>query len=186
MAIQPKRHRFTTTDYYRMGEAGVFGHDARVELIDGEIIDMSPIGPRHSDGVDRFNELFVTRFAGVARVRIQNPIHLSEHNDPQPDVVLARRRAGGYGARHPEPGDVLLVVEVADSSIEFDRQVKAGMYARAGIPELWIWDLGRELILVHCDPTPDGYATIRVARRCESLSPLAVPDVVLPVSDLLG
>ena len=127
---QPTRHRFTVAEYYRMAEAGIFDEDSRVELIDGDIVDMPPIGPSHSEGVDRLAETLITRLTGVARVRIQNPVHLREHNEPEPDIVLARRRQGGYAHGHPTPEDILLIVEVADSSPEYDRQTKGPMYAR--------------------------------------------------------
>lgn len=186
MAVQPTRHRFTVEDYYRMAEAGIFDEDSRVELIDGEIIDMPPIGPRHSDGVDRLAEMFITRLAGVARVRIQNPVHLDEHNDPEPDIALVRRRAGGYASGHPTPADIALVIEVADSSAEYDRQTKGPMYARAGIADYWILDVGRDHILVHREPTESGYATTRIYRRGEQVRPLAFPDLAFSVDDILG
>ncbi len=185
-AVQPTRHRFTVAEYYRMAEAGIFNEDSRVELIDGEIVDMPPIGPSHSDGVDRLAELFITRLAGAARVRVQNPVHLREHNEPEPDLVLACRRAGGYAGGHPTPEDILLIVEVADSSIEYDRQTKGPMYARAGIADYWILDLARDRLLVHREPTEDGYAATRVYRRGEQVSPLAFPDLALAVDDILG
>ncbi len=186
MAIQPMRHRFTVAEYYRMAEAGLLAEDSRVQLIDGEIIDMPPIGPRHSDGVDRLAEVFFSRLGGVARVRVQNPIHLDEHNEPEPDLVLARRRQGGYASGHPTPEDVLLVIEVADTSAEYDRQTKALMYSRAGILDYWIVDLGRDHVLVLRDPTEAGYATTRVYRRGEQLRPLAFPDLAVRIDDILG
>ena len=192
MAIQqpvitePKRHRFTVVDYYRMADAGIFHEDSRVELIDGEIIDMVPIGPRHSDGVNRLTERFILDLRGAVYVSSQNPIRLDEHNEPEPDLVLARRRERGYAHGHPTPEDVHLVVEVADSSASYDRQTKASLYARFGIPDYWIMDVGREHVLVHRDPTPGGYATTRVYLRGEQLSPLAFPDLTLSIDEILG
>ena len=185
-AIEPTRHRFTVADYYRMAEAGIFHEDSHVELVDGEIIDMVPIGPRHSDGVDRLAETFITHLAGAVRVRVQNPVRLDEHNEPEPDLVLARRRDGGYATGHPMTEDVLLIIEVADSSAEYDRQTKAFLYARFGIPDYWIMDVGRDHVLVLRDPTETGYATTRVYRRGEQLSPLAFPNLVIRVDDILG
>src|SRR3712207_333766 len=145
--VQPTRHRFTVAEYYRMAEAGIFNEDSRVELIDGEIVDMPPIGPSHSDGVNRLAERFIIGLAGAAYVSIQNPVDLPGRNQPEPDIALARRRVGGYRGGHPTPEDVLLIVEVADSSIEYDRQTKGPMYARAGIADYWILDLGRDHLL---------------------------------------
>ena len=186
MAIQPTRHYFTVADYYRMAEAGIFHEDSHVELIDGEIIDMVPIGPRHSRGVNRLAERFIVNLQGAAYVSVQNPIRLDEHNEPEPDLVVARRRANDYADGHPTPEDVLLVVEVADSSASYDRQTKAFLYARFGIPDYWIMDVGRDHVLVLRDPTETGYATPRVYRRGESISPLALPDLALAVNEILG
>jgi Uma2 family endonuclease len=186
MAIQPRPYRFTTADYHRMAEAGILHEDSPVELIEGEIIQMSPIGDKHASGVDRAAELFFDKLRHRAIVRVQNPIHLSEYAEPQPDLALLHRRSDYYAAGHPGPGDVLLVVEVADSSIDYDRQTKAPLYARHGIPELWILDLTRDHLAVYREPSRDGYATTRVFRRGESISPLAFPDVQIAVDDILG
>ncbi len=186
MAIEPTRHSFTVADYYRMAEAGIFHEDSRVELIDGEIIDMVPIGPRHSRGVNRLAERLILRLQGTAYVSIQNPVRLDEHNEPEPDLVVARRRADDYAGGHPSREDILLVVEVADSSANYDRQTKAPMYAAAGIPDYWIVDLGHDHVLVLRDPTPTGYATTRVYRRGEQLRPLAFPDLAVRIDDILG
>ena len=192
MAIQqpviaePKRHRFTVADFYRMAEVGIFHEDSRVELIDGEIIDMVPIGPRHVRGVNHLTQSLVIGIDGRAIVSIQNPIRISEHNEPQPDATLLRHRDDDYSTGLAAPEDVLLVVEVADSSVEYDRQTKARLYANAGIPDYWIHDVGRDHLLVHRDPTDAGYATTRVYRRGERISPLAFPDLVIRVDDILG
>ena len=186
MALHPTRHRFTTEDYHRIAEAGVLGEDDRVELIDGEILDRGPIGRRHAACVDRLTERLVGDLAGRAIVRVQNPVLLGEHSEPQPDLALLRRRADYYAAGHPAPADILLVVEVADTSVEFDRQVKAPLYARSGLPELWIVDVDRDHVTVHRDPTSEGYATVRVLRRGDTISPLAFPDLTIAVDDILG
>ena len=183
---QPTRHRFTVAEYYRMAEAGIFHEDSRVQLIDGEIIDMPPIGPRHSDGVNRLAERFISGLAGTAYVSIQNPVHVREHDEPKPDIVLARRREGGYASGHPTPEEILLVVEVADSSAEYDLQTKGPMYARAGIADYWILDVGRDHVLVLRDPIEAGHSTTRIYRRGERLSPLAFPNLSLAVDDILG
>ena len=186
MAPQPTRHRFTVADYYRMAEAGIFHEDSRVELIDGEIVDITPIGPRHSRGVNRLTERLIVKLQGAAYVSIQNPVSLDEHNEPEPDLVVAKRRADDYAGGHPTPGDVHLIVEVADSSAEYQRQTKALLYAGAGIPDYWVLDVGRDHVLVLRDPTDAGYATTRVYRRGEQISPLAFRDLALSVDELLG
>jgi Uma2 family endonuclease len=186
MALQPRRYRFTTADYYRMAEAGILNEDSRVELIGGEVLEMSPIGRRHVASVNRLNDLLPPLVRHAAIISVQNPIQLDEHNEPEPDLALLHRRADYYASGHPAPQDVLLIVEVADSSIEYDRQTKAPLYARFGIPELWIVDLTRDHIAVSREPTSAGYATTRVYRRGESISPLALPDLRIAVDDILG
>jgi Uma2 family endonuclease len=185
MAVQLARYRFTVDDYQRMGEAGILGEDDRVELIDGEVLKMSPIGHRHVSSVFRLNRAF-QRLGERAIVSIQSPIRLDDHAEPQPDATLLRPRPDIYRDGIPTANDVLLVVEVADSSVEYDRQVKAPLYAHSGIPEYWLVDLQRDHIVVSCDPTADGYATPRVFRRGETIAPLAFPDLVVAVDDILG
>ena len=185
-AVQPTRHRFTVTDFYRMAEVGIFHEDSRVELIDGEIIDMVPIDPRHVRGVNRLNQKLVLGIDERAVVSIQNPIRIGERNEPQPDLTLLRHRADDYATGLANPEDVLLVIEVADSSVEYERQTKGPMYARAGIADYWILDVGRDHVVVHRNPTESGYATTRVYRRGESISPLAFPNLALSIDDILG
>ena len=186
MALQLTRHRFTIADYHRMAEAGVLGEDDRVELIDGEIFEMSPIGRKHAGCVNRLNYLFSSRLAGRAVVSVQNPIQLSEHAEPQPELTLLRPRADFYTDAHPTSEAILLVVEVADSSAEFDRHVKAPLYARSGIPELWLVELDRSHVAVYRDPTRDGYGTTRVLGQGDVISPLAFPDLQIAVAEILG
>ena len=189
MALQPTKRLFSVDEYYRMAEAGILGEDDRVELIEGEIVQLSPIGPRHADRVDRLNSLFFERFRGGARIRIQNPVRLSNRSEPEPDLALLRpegERDRPYESAHPTPADVLLVVEVADHSVEYDLGRKARLYARHGIPELWVLNLRAERLFVHRDPTPRGYATSRILGRGESISALAFPEIVLTVDEILG
>jgi Uma2 family endonuclease len=186
MAVQLTHYRFTRAEYHRMVEAGILHEDSPVELIDGEILQMSPIGRRHRAGVDRITDIFVPAVRDVAIVRVQSSIVLEERSEPEPDVAILRRRDDFYADADETPQDVLLVIEVADSSETYDRQVKAPLYARNGIPELWIVSLNRDQILLHREPTPEGYATIRVARRGESISPLAFPNLIIAVDAILG
>ena len=186
MALQLTRRRFTVCEYYQMAKAGILTEDDRVELIDGEIVEMSPIGRRHAACVDRLTRWFVDHFGHAAQVRVQNPIHLDEHNEPQPDIALLRPRADYYASGHPTPADLLLVVEVAETSAALDRRVKLPLYARSGIPEVWLVDLDQEAIVAYRDPTASGYRTALTAPRRERLAPLAFPDRPLAVGDVLG
>jgi Uma2 family endonuclease len=149
---QVPRHRLTVADYHRLGETGVLGGDDRVELLEGQLVDMSPIGPRHALAVDALTELLVHAAAGRAAVRVQNPIVLDDSSEPQPDFTLLRKPWHGYPEAHPRPPDVYLVIEVADSSLEFDLGAKLELYARAGIREFWVVDLTSKRVLVHRSP----------------------------------
>ena len=186
MAVQLTHYRFTRAEYHRMVEAGILTEDSPVELIEGEILEMSPIGRRHKAGVDRTAAVFFRGVGGAAIVRVQSSIVLGERSEPEPDVALLRPRDDFYADADETPEDVLLVVEVADSSEVYDRRTKAPLYARHGIPELWIANLNRDQIIVCRDPAPTGYATVRVARRGESISPLAFPDLTIAVDAILG
>ena len=184
--VEIHRHRFTVEDFAHMGEAGIFTAHDRVELIDGEIREMTPIGPSHAGLVDRLAELLINRLTGKANVRIQNPIRLGRYTEPQPDLVIARRRTDYYAGRHPEAGDVLLVIEVADSSLLYDQVEKAPRYATAGIPETWLVDASGETVTVHSEPGPDGYTEERVLRRGNEIRSVAVAGLRLPVDEILG
>jgi Uma2 family endonuclease len=186
MAVDLKRYRFTRDDYHRMAQTGILKPDARVELIDGEIIEMNPIGGPHMAAVDRLNNFFVPRVLGAAIVRIQGSVALSDNGEPEPDVALLRYRDDFYATAPATEAAVLLIVEVADSSEYYDRTTKAPLYARYGVPELWIVDLNHDRVTRHLDPTMSGYRTTQVFRRGESLSPLAFPDLAIAVNDILG
>ena len=170
------RHRLTVADYHRLGEAGILDEDDRVELLEGQLVDMSPIGPRHALAVDALMETLVLAVAGRASVRVQNPITLDGGSELQPDVAVVRRPWRGYPTAHPQPDDVLLLVEVADSSLETDSGAKRELYARAGIRQFWIVDLTTDCVLVHRKPSGDSYEWVtRVA-----------PSGVLDVEELPG
>ena len=186
MAVEPKRHRFTRDEYHRMARTGILKPDARVELIDGDVVEMSPIGRRHNSRVDWLTDTFTGSLRGRAIVRVQGSIVLDDNDEPEPDLVLLRFRDDYYTDSDARPADVLLIVEVADASEAYDRRTKTPLYARHGIPELWIVDLNRDRITRYIDSTPGGYATTRVFRRGDSLSPLAFPTLVIDVDDILG
>ena len=184
-AYTPQTRKFTVAEYYRMAEAGILKPDERVELIEGEIVVMPPIGPEHADDVDQFNAVFASYAPGRFRIRIQNPVHLDSGSEPQPDAMLLRLRPEGYRAAHPTPADVLLVIEVADSTLAFDRDVKAHLYGRNGIPETWVRNLPEDCIERFTQPGPEGYAQHTVHHRGDTITPVSFPDLELAVAELL-
>lgn len=159
-ADPPRRHRLTVSDYYRMAEVGILAPDARVELIDGEIFDMAPPGSLHAATVRRLNEIFVRIAGASATVLVQDPVRLSELSEPQPDLALLRDRDDFYSQNHPGPADVLLVVEIADSSLRFDRDTKVSLYAAHGIPEMWLVDLRGRRLIRHRAPRQGRYTHV--------------------------
>ena len=177
--------KFTVDEYYRMGEAGIFHPEERVELIEGVIVVMSPIGIRHSGSVLRYNRVF-SRLAGDRfDVQIQNPIHLNDNTEPEPDVMLLRLRADDYFDSHPGPEDVLLLIEVSETSLNYDRDVKAHLYGRHNIPETLVLNLPGDCIEGFTKPGPEGYAQHNIYRRGDTISPVSLPDLELAVDDLL-
>ena len=181
----PQTRKFTVAEYYKMAEVGILKPDERVQLIEGEIIVMAPVGPEHAwdvaVSVRVFSRLADDRFF----VQIQNPVHLNDGSEPEPDVMLMRLRPEGYGKAHPTPADVLLVIEIADSTLAYDRNVKAHIYGRNGIPETWVKNLPEDCIERFTEPGPDGYAQHTIHRRGETLTPVSLPDLELAVDDLL-
>ncbi len=169
-----------------MVQAGILREDDRVELLDGEILEMAPIGSRHAACVDRLNQLFSDHVRKRAIVRVQNPIGMGERSEPQPDLTLVRPRPDFYSQSHPGSEDILLVVEVAETSVEVDRDLKIPLYARAGIAEVWLVDLSGESIEVFQRASPQGYQEVQRVRRGGRLAPCALPDLDLAVHDLLG
>lgn len=184
MAIPLTRRRFSVDEYYRMAAAGIFTEDDRVELIEGEVVQMVPIGDRHAAHVDKLVWVFSRRVGDQAIIRVQNPLRLGSHSEPQPDVVLLRPRADFYTGGHPGPQDALLVVEVADTMLDYDRGIKIPLYARHGVPEVWLVDLQRRVVEVFSARAPDGYRIIQTHRLGERLSASALPGVVIAVEDL--
>ena len=186
MSVQLIRHRFTVGEYHEMARAGVLTEDDRVELIEGEIVDMTPIGLRHAAAVNVLTRGLATGCGTRAIVQIQGPIPIGLRSEPQPDVLVLRPRDDFYREIAPGPEDVLLLVEVADTSLPYDRTVKIPLYAGAGVPEVWLVDLVRHRVELHRDPGPDGYRAVETRKRGERLTPAAFPDLVLGVDDLLG
>ena len=178
-----RRHRFTVDDFARMGEAGIFTEDDRVELLDGEIWDMTPIGPLHAWLVNRLFELLVTRLAGRAYVSAQNPVRLDRRSEPQPDLTVARL-GPRYADHHPGPADALLVIEVADSSLRHDRERKLPRYAQAGVPEAWLVGAEAREVTVCGAPGPQGYRDQQVRRGSDVLTSVAVEGLRMAVDEI--
>ncbi len=183
-----RERRLSVEEYFAMAKAGVLGEDDRVELLNGRLIDMPPIGPPHSHSVNDLERLFAqrlyTRKEELARISIQNPVQLDEYSAPEPDVVLYNPDMPRD--RHPRSDDIYLVVEVADSTMDYDRNVKATHYAAAGIVEYWLVDLTNEVVDVHRQPEEDGYANRTRYRREESLTVSELPEMeAVPVDGIL-
>ncbi|HVR99571.1 MAG TPA: Uma2 family endonuclease [Thermoanaerobaculia bacterium] len=182
----PLKRLFTNSEYHTMAETGILSEDDRVELIEGEIFQMAPIGNRHVGSVNRLIRAFAGPVGERAVVTVQNPIHLNDFSEPQPDFVLLHPRDDLYSRSDVRPEDVLLLVEVSDASLEYDRRRKIPLYARHGIPEAWLINLVQDFVEVHRDPSPSGYRDVRKLRRGDRLSSQAFPDLVIPVDYLLG
>jgi Uma2 family endonuclease len=179
------RRRFTVDDYYRMAAAGVLDEDERVELIEGDIIEMSPIGVRHADRVRVIKELIEDQLGRSVIVDTHNPVRIDDLSEPQPDISVLVRQS--YARRHPGVADVLLLIEVADTTIAYDRDVKAPLYARHGVPELWIIDIDHDVVLRFSEPAVSGYMRQeRLARGATLQARLANTfDLTFSVTDLL-
>ena len=156
----PRRHRFSVSDYYLMGEAGILAPDSREELIHGEIFDRAPPSPLHSATVTRLNKIFQHASGDDASVSVLNPVRLSEFSEPQPDLALLKRRRDFYSEHHPGPTDVLLIIEVADSTLRFDRDTKVPLYAVHGIPEMWLVNLHARRLVRHRAPREGTFTLV--------------------------
>jgi Uma2 family endonuclease len=185
-SVQINRRSFTVAEYERMGRAGIFSPEARVELVCGEIIEMSPVGERHAACVDFLTQLITLRLRRGAIVRVQNPIQLNDYSEPQPDIAVLKRRDDFYRHAHPRPEDVLVVIEVSDSTLEYDRKVKIPLYAAAGIPEAWLVNLPEERIEIYSDPAGGEYQTVRSYARRRRLQSHTLASLRLSVSKVFG
>ena len=181
----PTRRRLDVAAYYKMAEAGILGPDDRVELIDGEIFDMVPIGSLLAGKTDRLNWLFARAAAdGLAHVSVQRPLRLDAYNEPEPDLMLLRPRPDDYRAGHPGAADVLLLVEVSESSLSYGRTAKLALYAKFGVAEVWIIDVSGAAIEVYRESAGDAYAR-RERLTSGSLGPVLAPGVTIDVGPLL-
>ena len=185
-SVQFDRHSFTVAEYERMGQFGIFSEDARVELVCGEIVQMSPIGERHAACVAVLTQLITLRLRLSALVWAQNPLVLDDYSEPQPDLAILNPRAANYRTSKPTPDDVLVVIEVSDSTLDFDRKVKVPLYAGVGIPEAWLVNLPEERIEVYGDPAGGEYRTVRSYARRQRLQSHALATLRLSVSKVLG
>lgn len=181
--------RLSVTEYHKMGESGIFGEDEHIELIDGVIREMSPKGTKHTSSVSNLTNLLPQLLAGKALIRVQDPIVLYDDTEPEPDVVVVKLRDDAYVEAHPRPNDVLLLIEVADTSLEYDKMVKLPRYATAGIPEVWIVNLVENIIEVYREPfVAFGMGRYRIRMEFvegETITPQAFGDLKIAVDDVL-
>ncbi len=184
--LDRQRHRLCRADYQRMAEAGIFSEDDPIELIAGELVDMPPIGDEHAGLTTQLNHLVHRSGVKDALVSVQNPLVLDDHNEPEPDLMLLRLRADYYKQAKPRAADVLLLIEVADASLSYDRSVKRPLYAQHGIAEVWILNLRDRVVEVNRDPDGQDYRDTWLARAGDLLRPRLVPDLTLCVSELLA
>ncbi len=178
-------HHFTVADYYRMTEAGVLREDSRVELIRGQIIDMAAIGTPHFGMVNRLVRILPSVLAGRGLLHVQNPVRLDDWSEPEPDITVLKPRADDYASAHPRPDDVLLLIEVADSSLDYDREVKAPLYAESGIIEYWIVNLRDHVVEVFRQAENGLYTQMRRVGADELLDIVALPGARLAAEELL-
>lgn len=184
--VELTRRRFTVAEYMRMAEVGLLDEDSRIELIWGEIVEMSPIHIAHTSTVKRLISLLAKKLGDRIILGVQDPVQLSDDSLPQPDIAVLRPQDDFYSRQQPGPDDILLLIEVADTSLRYDRQVKSRLYGAAGITDYWIVNLAERQIEVYREPQTDGYRVITRYKPGETLSPLAFVDVNLGTDEILG
>jgi Uma2 family endonuclease len=185
MVVAPEKRRFTADEFLRMAETGILCEDDRLELIDGEVVEMTPIGLPHTASVSCATRALVMAVGDTAIVQPQGPVRLDLYYEPEPDLAVLRPRADFYASRRPGPDDVLLIIEIADSSIDYDRDVKAPIYAKAGIPEYWLADLNASLLTRYLSPERGAFRSIDQFRRGESIAPRLLPSCLVAVDVFL-
>lgn len=186
MAVEVTKRYFTVDDFYSMAETGTLSIEERVELIEGEIVTMSPIGSRHSGCVKRLNAFLTQALGNTVIISVQDPISLNIYSEPQPDIAVLRLKANFYSDKHPSPSEVLLLIEVADTSIGYDRETKVPLYARAGIPELWLVDLVGEVVTQYVEPIRGEYRRSKRAKRGDYIRGKTIRDLIITVDEVLG
>lgn len=186
MSVQVARRYFSVDEFHRMGTAGIFSEDDRVELIEGEILQMSPIGSRHVAVVNRVTREFTRILGDRVIVSVQNSIVLHNFSEPQPDIAILKPRVDFYAESLAGAADVLLVVEVSDTTLAYDREIKLPAYARAGIPEVWLANLPAETIEIHSEPVNGVYRKVETFRCGDVIASESVPGLALEVVQILG
>jgi len=180
------RHRFSVDAYHRMGETGILHPADRIELIDGEIAEMAPVGSPHIGAVFALNRLLTQAAPEGVTVSVQSPIQMGDRSEPEPDLALLRARPDGYRTPpRPSAPDVLLIIEVSDTSLRYDREVKLALYARHGVPEVWIVDLAARAVEIHRKPEQETYAEVATRGRSETLQPFSLPGVRISVGEIV-
>ena len=180
----PRRYRLTVAQYHQLAEAGVLNEDSRVELIEGDLIAMPPIGERHASATRRLNQFFSRHVGDTALVDVQNPVALNANSEPQPDIVLLKPCPDFYEHGHPVPADGLLLIEVSDSTLRYDRDTKIPLYAKAGIAEVWILDIALQRLEAYRRPSVDGYREVLYPGLQESIAPVLLPELAISVKSL--
>lgn len=182
MSVALVRHQFTVEDYYQIVELGLLKENDQVELINGEIIHMSPIGSYHSGCVKRLNKILNALLNQKAIISVQDPVRIDRFSEPEPDIAVLKLRDDFYTSSHPTPQDVLLIIEISDTTLQYDREIKLPLYAKAGIPEVWIVNIKEERIEVHTQPAKDIYKLQRIVQQEDELSIL---DHTIAAADIL-
>jgi len=180
------RRHFTTQEFLQIDAVGIFGEEERLELLAGDVIEIAPPGPPHAASVTRLTKELFEQIAGRASIRVHGPICLERFSLPLPDIAVLRWRDDFYAGGHPEPEDVLLLIEVSESSLAYDRDVKLPLYAAAGIAEVWLVVLLSQVVEVYRAPNENGYGEKRTMRRGDTLFPLHLPEAVLRVDEMIG
>lgn len=186
MTVQIQRRQFTVDDYYRMLAAGILNEDDRVELIDGEIRQMSPVDAVHAAHVKRLNQMLSIKLGSHFVIGVQDPIRLNEFNEPEPDLSVLRWHDDFYEQDHPRPSDVFLLIEVANTSLLYDRTEKLPRYAAAAIPEVWLVNIAQRAVEQYAEPENGRYTLYRVVNRGETLAATQIPELEIPVERIFG
>ncbi|MBD2178853.1 Uma2 family endonuclease [Pseudanabaena sp. FACHB-1998] len=181
LSSAPTKHRFTVEQYYKMAEVGILGIEERTELIEGEITEMSPIGAKHAGSINRLNRRFSAIVNNQAIIAVQNSISLNDYSEPQPDLAILHWREDFYTQSLPNPSEIFLLIEVADSTIKYDREVKAPLYAKAGIPELWIVNLEAQVFEVYRQPSETGYQQMQIYTKGQTVQLEQLPNVEIEI-----
>jgi Uma2 family endonuclease len=186
MSVQYKKRLFNVDEYHQMISAGILKEDDRVELIDGEIISMPPIGPWHASEADRLTANFYFKFGSNIIVRVQSPVQLNDFTEPQPDIAILKPNPDFYVKGHPKSEDILLLIEIADTTIDYDRNKKIPNYAKSNIIETWLIDKEKNRIEAHREPNNGIYQQIRIFLRGQQINSISFPDTYFSVDELLG